>query len=94
MRQKTKEKFIWGVLLMTLMTSIILLGRSYSSSVEDFDKKSNPTRLSTNWLVYEVKYKGVTYVVVETHLGVGVCQKASLSFDTNLVATPFNIKTK
>ena len=43
---------------------------------ENFDEKHNITRLPTGQRVYEVKYNGASYVVVETHRGIGICQKA------------------
>ena len=42
---------------------------------ENFDDEHSITRLPTGQRVYETVYKGKTYIIVETHRGVGICPK-------------------
>ena len=42
---------------------------------KDFDEKHGIKRLPTGERVFETVYKGQTYIIIETHAGVGICPK-------------------
>ena len=57
-----------------LLVAIAVIAYVGSPS-KGFDKEHGITRLPTGQRVYEVQYHGSTYVVVETHRGIGICKK-------------------
>lgn len=65
----------WPSMAVALLAAIAIIGYVGSPS-KGFDKEHGITRLPTGQRVYEVQYGGATYVVVETHSGIGICQKA------------------
>ena len=66
----------WPSMGAFLIMLIVGLTVSCQNVNKGFDEKHGITRLPTGQRVYEVKYNGATYVVVETHRGIGICQKA------------------
>jgi hypothetical protein len=72
--KNTTLKF--GAALIAVVILLFWVGNSCSRDVEALNKKHDITRLPTGNRIYETVYKGHTYIIVETHRGVGICQKA------------------
>ena len=65
-------------LAMVFVAVIILITMAATSckdSVKEYDKKNNIMRTHSGSRVYEIEHKGATYLVVETHNGIGICPK-------------------
>jgi len=63
---------------MALVAAIILItmmATSCKNSVREYNEKNNVTRTHSGSRVYEIEHKGATYLVVETHNGIGICPK-------------------
>jgi hypothetical protein len=65
-----------GAVLIAVIILLTWMSISCSHDVEAFNEKHDIERLSTGDRIYETVYKGHTYIIVETHRGVGICQKA------------------
>lgn len=65
----------WPVMVACFLIFIGGLVYSASNAKEGFDEKHGITRLPTGQRVYEVRYDGATYVVIETHRGIGITEK-------------------
>ena len=65
----------WPSMGAFIVMLIVGLTVSCQHTNKGFDEKHGITRLPTGQRVYEVKYNGATYVVVETHRGIGICKK-------------------
>ena len=63
------------------MAAVLFIGLAYvvysgSQSTKTFDEEHGITRLPTGQRIYEVKHEGATYLVIEKHNSIGICQKA------------------
>ena len=64
-----------GMALVAAIILITMMATSCKDSVKEYDKKNNITRTHSGSRVYEIEHKGATYLVVETHNGIGICPK-------------------
>ena len=84
----------WLIVIIIVFGPLTWLVADASAAAKRVTKEMDINKLPNGTRVYEVRHNGSTYVVVENHKGVGICPKVNSSFDTNLISTPFNIKTK
>ena len=64
-----------GMALVAAIILITMMATSCKDSVKEYDKKNNITRTYSGSRVYEIEHKGATYLIVETHNGIGICPK-------------------
>jgi hypothetical protein len=76
MKDKTKTNLTIATVAVAMFASALWIGTSCRNATENFDKENGVTRLPTGDRIYETLYKGHTYIIIETHRGVGICQKA------------------
>ena len=65
---------------MALVAVVILCAYGATSckkSMKNYDKKNNVTRTHSGNSVSEIEYNGATYIIIETHNGVGICPKVN-----------------
>ena len=66
-----------GMALVAAIILITMMATSCKDSVKEYDKKNNITRTHSGSRVYEIEHKGATYLVIETHNGIGICPKVN-----------------
>jgi predicted transposase YbfD/YdcC len=66
-----------GMVLVAVIILITMAATSCKNSVEEYNKKNNVTRTHSGSRVYEIEHKGATYLVIETHNGIGICPKVN-----------------
>ena len=64
-----------GMALVAAIILITMMATSCKNSVREYNEKNNVTRTHSGSRVYEIEHKGATYLVVETHNGIGICPK-------------------
>jgi len=63
---------------MALVAVVILCAygaTSCKNSVKEYREKNNVTSTHSGSRVYEIEHNGATYLIVETHHGIGICPK-------------------
>ena len=65
------------MVLVAVIILITMAATSCKNSVEEYNKKNNVTRTHSGSRVYEIEHKGATYLVIETHNGIGICPKVN-----------------
>jgi hypothetical protein len=76
MKNKTKTNLTIATVAVAIVSALLWIGTSCQNAAKNFDKKNGITRLPSGDRIYETLYKGHTYIIIETHRGVGICQKA------------------
>ena len=65
----------WPSMGAFILMLIVGLTIACQQTAVTFDEENGITRLPTGQRIYETVYKGKTYIIVETHRGVGICEK-------------------
>ena len=65
----------WLIIAIVVMGPLTWLMASESKAYKGITEQMNIHELPNGNRIYEVRYNGTTYVVVERHNGIGICKK-------------------
>ena len=65
----------WLILAVIIIAPLIWLLNSSKAHSKQLTEQMNIHELPNGNRIYEVRYNGTTYVVVERHNGIGICKK-------------------
>ena len=66
-----------GMALVAVIFLVTMMATSCQNSVKEYRKKNNVTATHSGSRVYEIEHNGATYLIVETHNGIGICPKVN-----------------
>jgi len=75
-RQKVYDNGVYAILGIVLIVTVLLCANACNRELENATPKAGEKKLNHATSIYEVEFDGAKYIVVDTHRGIGVCQKA------------------
>ena len=66
-----------GMALVAVIILCVYGATSCKNSIKEHDKENSVTRTHSGNSVSEIEYNGATYIIIETHRGVGICPKVN-----------------
>ena len=90
MKKKAYDNLVYAILSVCLITITLIMVQACDNRKEVPEaQKENVMRLGdSDKSIYEVEFDGVKYIVITTHRGIGICQKAE---QTEVSAAKCNI---
>jgi len=74
--KKAYDRKVYAILGTILIGMVLLIANACNSELENPAPMSGEKKLDHATSIYEVEFDGHKYIVVDTHRGIGVCQKA------------------